>query len=288
MDEKGRNRDIANELLRRIRLNTLKRIAEMKFGNRETALTNSKLGGVPFIPVGSEYPKNQETGEGLHFLLQINFSEMPPIPDFPTEGILQIFIAEGDDLWEWAGVETEEFSRQNKWRILYHEDISDPMPREEVMALMPGPPVYRDYDPIFSEYGKEYLIEFDAQDMPICWNDFRFRDTLIEYGRDIIPNCRELQEEDLFSWPREYFEVLYDPLFNGSSRVSGYPFNQQGDPRELGAVPENYELLLQIEDIEDKNGEYIFSMGGPATFFIDPEDLKKRDFSKVYFYIDFD
>ena len=54
-------------------------------------LSQSKIGGLPYLPPDAEYPRNSY-GQPLTLLAQINFAEMPPLPDFPTSGILQWFI----------------------------------------------------------------------------------------------------------------------------------------------------------------------------------------------------
>ncbi len=59
-------------------------------------LYDCKLGGIPYFPKDMEYPKGTE-GEykdtPLRLLAQINFEQIPHIPDFPETGILQFFCA---------------------------------------------------------------------------------------------------------------------------------------------------------------------------------------------------
>ena len=51
-------------------------------------LTASKFGGVPYWLPETPYPVD-ENGDKLVLLAQINCSELPPLPDFPTTGLLQ-------------------------------------------------------------------------------------------------------------------------------------------------------------------------------------------------------
>ncbi len=51
----------------------------------------SKLGGQPYWPKDMEYPRNAK-GRPLHLLAQINFAEMPPLPDFPEEGFCSFIL----------------------------------------------------------------------------------------------------------------------------------------------------------------------------------------------------
>ncbi|MDU0478831.1 YwqG family protein [Staphylococcus chromogenes] len=54
-------------------------------------LTDTKLGGAPYRPVGAQWPTN------MYLLAQLNLSELPQVLDLPTTGLLQIFLpfAEG-------------------------------------------------------------------------------------------------------------------------------------------------------------------------------------------------
>lgn len=79
---------LAKQIVEILKSETSKKTVKMKFTNREVGLTSSKFGGVPFIPKGGEYPTDVETSEKLSLLMQINFAEMPHIPDYPTERTL--------------------------------------------------------------------------------------------------------------------------------------------------------------------------------------------------------
>ncbi|MEP1696655.1 MAG: DUF1963 domain-containing protein [Paracoccaceae bacterium] len=54
----------------------------------------TRIGGAP-LAIGDDktWPMNVHDGSSLAHIVQINFAEMPPIEDFPTQGILQIFSA---------------------------------------------------------------------------------------------------------------------------------------------------------------------------------------------------
>ncbi len=58
-----------------------------------TALLDSKLLGRPYLPKGFEYPRDPD-GKPLRLLAQINFADVPPLDDYPDEGILQFFISD--------------------------------------------------------------------------------------------------------------------------------------------------------------------------------------------------
>ena len=75
----------------------------------------SKIGGNPYLPLNADYPRNAN-GEPLTLLAQVNFAEMPPLPNFPTSGSLQFFI---DGMDYSCGMDFEYQSREN-YRVVYH------------------------------------------------------------------------------------------------------------------------------------------------------------------------
>ena len=99
---------------------------------------------------------------------------------------------------------------------------------------------------------------------------------------DILPD--DLKECDWVDYPDEMTRLLEDALNGSGSRVGGYPIFTQSDPRDC-LMLQNYELLLQIDSDEDSDGENVIMWGdfGVVNFFIDPADLKRGDFSRVYY-----
>ena len=75
------------------------------------SITQSKFLGQPFLPVGMDYPEDSK-GTPMILLAQINFSEQPSLPEYPSEGILQLFVSPDD--W----YDSEEYV------VLYHEDLT--------------------------------------------------------------------------------------------------------------------------------------------------------------------
>ena len=82
-------------------------------------LWQSKVGGEPYLPLTASYPVDRE-GRPLKLLAQLNFSEMPAHPDFPSTGILQFFIGT-DDLY---GADFDEPRLQQDFRVQYFEQVT--------------------------------------------------------------------------------------------------------------------------------------------------------------------
>ncbi|MGL6342192.1 MAG: DUF1963 domain-containing protein, partial [Waterburya sp.] len=57
-----------------------------------TSWWQSKIAGFPYLPKNFDYPKTEQ-GEYLYLLAQINFEEVPPLEGFPSQGILQFYLA---------------------------------------------------------------------------------------------------------------------------------------------------------------------------------------------------
>lgn len=60
-------------------------------------LIQSKFLGLPYLPKGFLYPTDSNR-QPLILLAQINFAELPPLPNYPTNGILQFYISTTGDL----------------------------------------------------------------------------------------------------------------------------------------------------------------------------------------------
>jgi len=266
---------IYTKLYEKIKMETGKKCVAMKLHPGESDVLSSKIGGLPFIPEDGAYPVNSKSGKKLYLLIQLNFSEMPKLENFPQKGILQIFI-DGEECY---GINWDDPQCQDSYRVLYYDDISNPMPIESVQGLMPE--ISEETDLPFENMGDVFTIGFEKGEMAITIEDFRFDSMTREIFDSILPE--ELQGKDIYDMPVILRDELYE-LFSGShSRIGGYPGFTQDDPREDRGL-EDYELLLQIDS--ESNGKESYLMWGDcgiANFFIRPDDLKKKDFSKVYY-----
>ena len=84
-------------------------------------LSQSKIGGLPYLPPDAEYPRNPDR-QPLTLLAQINFAEMPPLPDFPTSGILQWFI-DLHGFFNCWGLNSKDPLNQDGFRVLYYPEV---------------------------------------------------------------------------------------------------------------------------------------------------------------------
>lgn len=269
------NKEILNNTLETLKEKTKKKTIRFTLKDEKSGIFGNKISGVPFMPKGGEYPVSKSSGEKLYLLAQLNFETLPHLENYPEKGILQIFIGASDIY----GVNFDDPREQEDWRILYHEDISDPMSEEEILTLMPGAPE-EDYELPFEAYGREFKLEFTEEEMAVTINSFDFDEKLHVYCDEILGG--KFKDLSWFELPDELTDGLSDQLYGEGTRLGGYPGFTQFDPREGNF--EGYDLLLQIDS--EGNGKDCYLMWGDsgiANFFIDPEDLKKCDFSKVVY-----
>ncbi len=201
-------------------------------------------------------------GEPLRLLAQINFSEMEPsLPHYPTEGILQFFVAD-DDVY---GLDFEDGTHQDTFRVVYHTAIeTDPSKWLNDFPAFGN----ENYFPI----EKECALTFEHSEEIVSGSDYRF---------NLISKVDQLLEDEDYEAHEEITEAYFDMASGQGCKLGGYPFFTQEDPRAYGKYLTFDTLLLQIDT--DSDLAIMWGDSGVANFFISAEDLKKRDFTKVLY-----
>lgn len=243
-------------------------------------LTASKFGGLPYWERTDEFPRDED-GKPLYLLAQINFADVPHLPDFPERGLLQIFV-QADDTW---GLDFKD-EKQKNWRIVYHKTISSIMAMSEADLRAMGVKSSSDEkdEGEYLPFEKEYALSFEKQLTfvhPDC--DDQFDDTVQAIAQELgFP----VFEGGAWEW---FEEDDYKAFCVGEDyaqhQLGGFPNFTQNDVRRVGDV-----LLFQMdsemgkgEDGKSKNWEILWGDCGIANFFISREDLRNRDFSNVLY-----
>lgn len=223
-------------------------------------LWQSKVGGHPYLPIGQQYPQSLD-GENLQLLAQINFAELPENDQYPKSGILQFFINPNDDLY---GLNFDDQQKQDGFRVIYYDTV-----QQDNSALVQDFPILE--EDVYSPVSGQSAVQFEKAVSYIDLNNFDFSRKVTD------PFDKDDDESEEFC--DEYSEVI---SANGH-RLGGYPFFTQTDPREYNEAIQDYVLLLQI-DTDDTDGiDIMWGDSGVGNFFIHPDDLKNRDFSKVVY-----
>ena len=261
-----------------------RRAVKLTVLNEKPGLFDSKIGGTPYFPKDMEYPrakKNEFKDQPLSLLAQLNFDELPHIPDFPTKGILQFFIA-GDDLY---GMATECYgdalAAQDNFRIIYHENII----RDESKLLSVNEiPKYSGDDDIYLPFEGEYKLEAaEPEIIAASAHDFRFKEFFVKY-------YNELADEPIDSF-YDLDEDIYNMLHENESFatvIGGYPAFTQEDPRSSDSLGDCDTLLFEInsEYNKEKGIDIMWGDMGTGTFMIPLENLRALDFSRVVYNYD--
>ncbi len=239
-------------------------------------LWDSKMGGQPYMPINTEYPKTTE-GQPLVFLAQINFAHMPPLPDFPKQGILQFFIAHNEHYG--ADCDNNELRKQDGFRVIYHADVIEDVSqlRQDIKASYP-PQEHEDDDYLTPhDFYHEYAMRFKQEKQLISYNDFGFERILERQEGGKNADWFQQQKDD----DEELEEEIWELFCIEGHRVGGYPNFTQNDPRASAQDDfKDYILLFQL-DTDDDMDIIMWGDSGVGNFFIHPDDLKKCDFSRV-------
>ena len=261
-------------------------------------MTASKFGGLPYWTAVEEYPKDKD-GNMLTLLAQINFADVPHLPDYPEKGLLQIFIIAdlslGRDM-------DDDGTTQNYWRVVWREDVDDSLAlsadalremgvhsAEEIMQkeherrdsqMKSGKKLTLEHDfPLEKEYALTFEKGFSHPNQMLSEYNDMATSAAKEFGYPVYEDPQGSFSEDLDM--NDYF--CEDSKDGTLHQIGGYPFFTQRDGR---SEDEEEVLLLQIDSEYNTDINISFGDDGIANFFITPEALRKRDFSKVRYYSD--
>lgn len=227
---------------------------------------STKLGGAPYLPPGFPYPcstKAGDEGQPLHLLAQFNFNDLPQLPGWPNQGMLQFFIADDDLL----GLDLKDNRSQNGWRVIYHPQVDFSLTQADLL-----PPPHEDENNYFPIKG-EYLLVAEPEIMPMSCDDYRFGESFNNLYQPALGRawqaCTNAEQE-----------LVCQRFSAWGHHLGGYPAFTQEDPRTVSNA-ECSRLLLQLDSDADLG--ITWGDSGLANFFISEEDFLARDFSRVLY-----
>lgn len=241
---------------------TLKPVIRISATPGSTGILQSKFGGIPYWPISMPYPVHPHTEKPLYHLGQINFSEVPPIKPFPTEGILQFFLND-------ESIFDEEFA------VVYHRHVT------KDTAIL-----WNNLDELSSwscwkRWGVvDCALHFEQDVEPVSDEDYRFDKYYSPGLKKLILNPNQVCGNAV---QRQYFGLHRD-LNGRKNKMGGYHYSQNGfDPRPLSYIgEEDSELLIQFDGCD------VFAWGdlGSANFFIKRRELQELNFADVVYHWD--
>lgn len=228
---------------------------------RPVAAGGTRIGGPVWLPEGEEWPADAR-GVPLEFVAQVDFAALPPLPDFPTSGLLQFFVGR-DDLF---GAVFEDPQRGSA-RVLWRPDGLEgarPHPQPALGADESHPwerTAVRDAGlPLAGRPGVH---------MPGA-GDWRIEERLKgQLRRPGIEELDDVLDDDAGEPPQLH-------------HVGGHPVFTQHDFRAPGHCDEYDRTLLRLTS--DRN--LIWGDCGEAVFLVRQSDLLRRDFSSAIFHWD--
>jgi len=235
----------------------------LPLANSPKYVWQSKFGGDPYWPLNVDnYPVDKK-GRPFSLLAQFNLAELPSLVDFPAEGMLQFFISSHS----WGGgylpkgKSLEVYVKESVgYKVVYHKEVI-----KDKKLLKSNFDDDRRRMPINGEYALEFVIERELASP----SDYRFD--------EIIGS----------SYSDKYYDDTIDYLFekydSSGSKIGGYAYFTQEDPRRYDGTYENWLLLFQMDSSDDKEVDIMWGDLGVCNFFIRPDDLKNLDFSKVWY-----
>jgi uncharacterized protein YwqG len=231
--------------------------------SKSVPLYKSSFGSYPFMPKDVAYPKDA-AGNYMFPLAQINFSEIPPLENYPASGFLQIYITANDEDYLY-GVNFDCLQQQKNFRILFFESDDIKKFKDDFSFL--ASTMQENTVPI--QKGK--ILSFEKKMEYFGVNDVQY-----ENNKDLSVDIIASKYPDIQD---ELQEFVYDNFSSNGHKIGGYAYFTQEDPRKHNEEIKDYILLLQMDTDEDM----MWGDVGVANFFIHPNDLAKKDFSKVVY-----
>jgi uncharacterized protein YwqG len=245
----------------------------------------SRLGGqIPYWPADFTYPRNPDD-EPLLFLLQLNFADMPPLPGFPTQGLLQLFV-------DWG--QGQFLHYESKAMGHYHPDLcTDPellLDAASVNALlynhtkplpMPGA--------VAKSVKNPGPLAFQPASAPPDETDYLYEIMFPEHARlpqsaeyESSDNPKEEEKRKLAAYHRspakEYYRLTEAGL---CSTVGGYArFPQRDDPRQY--LPQGHDWMVLVKLMEEPDFGMRWGDVQELHVFIQRQALLQHDFSNLW------
>ena len=237
-------------------------------------LLDSKVGGLPYWDPALPYPTDSQ-GNKMTLLAQLNFAQLGTENPLPRAGMLQFFIGQDDGF----GIDFDQPDRQKNFRVVYHPEPDPALTLEQIQVLKLPTHVEADLcTPVIREaaFTAEKTVGYMGPGN--CRFDALFREVVRAVTGEDIGEQNAYQYFDKAD--RDYF---YDQLSAAGHRLLGYPFFTQYDPREPEGPYDTLLFQLDSDMAEDRKDLVLWGDCGVGNFFINREDLLRRDFSRILY-----
>ena len=220
---------------------------------------DSKFGGEPYWPANKPYPVDGE-GSYMYLLAQLNFSQIPKLEGYPDGGLLQFYLA-ADSMY---GLNFDKPAEQINFRLVYFDNTNAPALNHFHFLNEED---RKDALPIERPMQLSFTIDKDY----FSFSDIRLPEERVD---EAMAELKSVEER------RSMEDELSVAFPDGGHKIGGYACFTQTDPREDHAGTSDWILLLQIDS---QLPDICWGDVGVGNFFIHPEDLKRKDFSRVLY-----
>ncbi|UYQ90990.1 DUF1963 domain-containing protein [Chitinophaga horti] len=226
----------------------------------KTALDAGKFGGYPCIPKDYAYPTDAQ-GEYLFPLAQFNFAQMPLLPGYPADGLLQFYVSPDTLL-----IDYDDVPPPATVKIIYFtpEQVREPLQDFSFLHDL----MQDELRPVIAPQ----VLTFVRQDDYMGIGDHHTPGGA--FDADEFCNQYLPQKEQLL-------EFIHEQFFKQGHKMGGYASFIDEDPRAWEPAMKGYVPLFQMVPQEGATPD-----DGVRQFFIHPDDLAARDFSRVVYHWD--
>ena len=251
-----------------------KTFAKITLTENELKITDSKVMGLPYVPKGAEIPQTAN-GDKMMMIAQINCDDLQGLADFPEKGILQFFVLNDED--GLLGLDFDNQTVQDSFRVIYHEKIEEFYDENELKSIY-NP--YNFEESYITNNKESYKMNFE-----LTSEKERFEDMFYHISRKICKEkgLKQTQEDWLYRKLLNFMQYSE----NYYSQCDGFAFFTQDDPREYNEEYKKFDtVLFQLNsefDENTRNWKVCIGDAGVINFFINRENLKKKDFSEILY-----
>jgi len=251
-----------------------KTFAKITLTENELKITDSKVMGLPYIPKGAQIPQTAN-GDKMMMIAQINCDDLQGLADFPEKGILQFFVLNDED--GLLGLDFDNQTVQDSFRVIYHEKIEEFYDENELKSIY-NP--YNFEESYITNDNESYKMNFE-----LTSEKERFEDIFYHIFRKICKEkgLKQTQEDWLYRKLLNFMQYSE----NYYSQCDGFAFFTQDDPREYNEEYKKFDtVLFQLNsefDENTRNWKVCIGDAGVINFFINRENLKKKDFSEILY-----
>ena len=230
----------------------------------------SKFGGLGYWDNSMEYPKDDK-GNQLVLLAQINFDKNKfDDSRLPSSGLLQFYILP-DKAY---GADFDALMNKNTYRVVFHENVNYDIKSEDLTNIKTN--LMLDDENECFPFNTELKIDFEEAYDYINSQNANFKSVL----NDIV---KEKFNIDVSNTPLhkifgdDIMDYLNEEFMTSGSKLLGYPYFTQYDPRESDRYKDYKVLLFQMDS--DAVVDIMWGDFGVANFFI----KENKDFSNVLY-----